>query len=111
MKATIKSWNLSVTWSDGVTERLTADLPEYLQDELRIYFKELEDLREEHDAGLRDEAYNFGETAGVAAYFESPTGAHEVATFCDEETYAACVPALEALAKAQGYVLTEGETA
>jgi hypothetical protein len=110
MKATIKSWNLSVTWSDGVTERLTADLPEYLQDELRIYFKELEDLREEHDAGLRDEAYNFGETAGVAAYFESPTGAHEVATFCDEETYAACVPALEALAKAQGYVLTEGES-
>lgn len=62
MKATIKSWSLSVTWSDGVTEGLVTDLPEYLHEELQIYFQELEDLREEHDAGLRDEAYNFGET-------------------------------------------------
>ena len=62
MKATIKSWNLNVTWSDGVNEGLTADLPEYLRDELQIYFKELEDLRAEHDAGLRDEPYNFGES-------------------------------------------------
>jgi len=60
MKATIKSWRLSVTWSDGVTEGLTADLPEYLREELQIYFQELEALRAEHDAGLRDEAYNFG---------------------------------------------------
>ena len=59
-KATITSWSLSVTWSDGVTEGLR-DLPEYLRDELQIYFEELEDLRAEHDAGLRDEAYNFGE--------------------------------------------------
>jgi hypothetical protein len=26
---------------------------------LFIYFRELEDLREEHDEGMRDEPYNF----------------------------------------------------
>jgi hypothetical protein len=61
MTHTIASWKLSVTWSDGKTEGLTTDLPEYLADELQIYFKELEDLREEHDNDLRDEDYNFGE--------------------------------------------------
>jgi hypothetical protein len=60
MTHTIASWKLSVTWSDGKTEGLTTDLPEYLADELQIYFKELEDLREEHDNDLRDEEYNFG---------------------------------------------------
>ena len=60
MTHTIASWKLSVTWSDGKTEGLTTDLPEYLADELQIYFKELEDLREEHDNDLRDEEYSFG---------------------------------------------------
>jgi hypothetical protein len=60
MKQTIASWKLSVTWSDGKTEGLTTCLPEYLADELQIYFKELEDLREEHDNDLRDEEYSFG---------------------------------------------------
>ena len=73
MKATIKSWNLSVTWSDGVTEGLTADLPEYLQDELRVYFQELEDLRAEHDAGLRDEPYNFGKVDDEQMSIETET--------------------------------------
>jgi hypothetical protein len=63
IKHTITSWKLSVTWSDGKTEGLAIDLPEYLADELQVYFKELEDLREEHDNGLRDEEYNFGEVA------------------------------------------------
>jgi hypothetical protein len=110
IKQTIASWKLSVTWSDGKTEGLAIDLPEYLHDELQTYFRELEDLREEHDNDLRDEPYAFGaddSTANVVAYFESPTGAHEVATFCDETTYMACVPALESLAKVQGYTLTE----
>jgi hypothetical protein len=61
MKATIKSWNLRVIWSDGMTDGLTTELPEYLQEELRIYVEELEDWREEHDEGLRDEPYNFGD--------------------------------------------------
>jgi hypothetical protein len=63
IKNTIKSWKLSVTWSDGRTEGLATDLPEYLVDELQIYFKELEDLREEHDNDMRDGDYNFGEQA------------------------------------------------
>jgi hypothetical protein len=58
-KQTITSWRLSITWSDGKTEGLASCLPEYIYEELRIYFKELEDLREEHDAGMRDEPYNF----------------------------------------------------
>ena len=62
-KNTIASWKLSVTWSDGKTEGLATHLPEYLADELQIYFKELEDLREEHDNGLRDDEYTFGEQA------------------------------------------------
>ena len=107
IKQTITSFKLSVTWSDGKTEGLAVDLPEYLYDELQTYFRELEDLREEHDNDMRDEEYPFAESAGVVAYFEAPAGAHEVATFCDEETYMACVPALESLAKSQGYTLTE----
>jgi hypothetical protein len=64
-KKTIKSWKLSVTWSDGKTEGLAVDLPEYLYEELQTYFHELEDLREEHDNDLRDEEYNFGEDKEV----------------------------------------------
>jgi hypothetical protein len=109
-KQTIVSWKLSVTWSDGKTEGLAVDLPEYLHDELQTYFWELEDLREEHDNDLRDEPYAFSadeSEAGVVAYFEARAGAHQVARFSDEETYMACVPALESLAKSQGYTLTE----
>jgi len=58
-KQSITSWRLGITWSDGKTEGLVSCLPEYIYEELRIYFKELEDLREEHDEGMRDEPYNF----------------------------------------------------
>lgn len=61
MKKTLTPTSLVVTWSDGKTEDLVKVLPEYLQDELRIYLAELEDLRAEHDAGLRDEPYTFEE--------------------------------------------------
>ena len=60
-KAEITSWKLSITWSDGKTEGLASCLPEYLEEELKIYFRELEDLREEHDADMRDEEYSFEE--------------------------------------------------
>ena len=43
----------------------------------------------------------------VAVYFECPTGAHMVAQFNEEATYMACLPALEALAKTKGYIVTE----
>ena len=61
IKQTITSFKLSATWSDGKTEGLLTDLPEYLYEELLTYFRELEDLREEHDNDLRDEEYPFGE--------------------------------------------------
>jgi hypothetical protein len=61
IKQTITSFKLSATWSDGKTEGLAIDLPEYLYDELQAYFRELEDLREEHDNDMRDEEYAFGE--------------------------------------------------
>ena len=60
MKQTIQSYKLSVTWSDGKVEGLGIDLPEYLEEELKIYFRELEDLREEHDNEMRDGKYKFG---------------------------------------------------
>jgi len=59
MKQTIQSYKLSVTWSDGKVEGLGIDLPEYLENELKIYFQELEDLREEHDNEMRDGKYHF----------------------------------------------------
>ena len=43
----------------------------------------------------------------VAVYFESPTGSHMVAQFDEESTYMACLPALEKLAKSNGYIVTE----
>jgi len=43
----------------------------------------------------------------ITVYFEAPAGAHEIAVFYDELLYMACVPALEARATAQGYVLSE----
>jgi hypothetical protein len=59
MKKTITLTKLVINWSDGKTEDLAKILPEYLMDELSGYFRELEDLRAEHDAGLRDEPYAF----------------------------------------------------
>ncbi len=59
MKKTLLPTSLVVTWSDGKTEDLVKVLPEYLRAELNIYLAELEDLREECDAGLRDEPYTF----------------------------------------------------
>jgi len=43
----------------------------------------------------------------VTVYFESGTGAHVVARFDEEATYMVCLPALEALAKSKGYIVTE----
>jgi hypothetical protein len=62
-KKTIASWKLSVTWSDGKTEGLATDLPEYLAEELAIYFAELEQHRAECDA----DEYNWGEDKEVHA--------------------------------------------
>jgi hypothetical protein len=43
----------------------------------------------------------------VAVYFEANAGAHMVAQFDEESTYMACLPALEKLAKTNGYIVTE----
>jgi hypothetical protein len=59
VEATIASWKLSITWSDGKVEGLASCLPEYIYDELLTYFRELESLRAEYDAEMRDEEYNF----------------------------------------------------
>ncbi len=55
----IRDQSLVIAWSDGKTEDLINVLPEYLYMELNAYLKELQDLRAEHDAGLRDEPYHF----------------------------------------------------
>jgi hypothetical protein len=43
----------------------------------------------------------------VTVYFEARSGAHVVAQFDSEETYMACLPSLEVLAKSKGYEVTE----
>ena len=45
----------------------------------------------------------------IIVYFESlnNSGAHVVAQFIDDELYNACLPVLEAKAKAEGYMVTE----
>ncbi len=43
----------------------------------------------------------------VTVYFEAKSGSHVVAQFDDEETYMACLPALEKLAESKGYIVTE----
>ena len=45
----------------------------------------------------------------VKVFFETPQGsyAEEIATFNDEETYDACYPILEKIAKKHRYILTE----
>jgi hypothetical protein len=65
IKQTIESFKFSATWSDGKTEGLASHLPDYLYDQLQDYFRELEDLREEHDNDLRDEEYSFAEDESV----------------------------------------------
>ena len=65
IKQTITSFKFPATWSDGKTEGLTSHLPDYLYDQLQDYFRELEDLREEHDNDLRDEEYSFAEDESV----------------------------------------------
>jgi hypothetical protein len=48
---------ITITWSDGRTENLSPDLPEYLAEEIEQYLDELEDLRNEQG----DDEYNFSE--------------------------------------------------
>ena len=55
----IEMFSVTITWDDGETEGLAVHLPEYIKIELLRYFQELEDLREEHDEGDRDEPYSF----------------------------------------------------
>ena len=45
----------------------------------------------------------------IVVYFETPNNSYAevVAQFADDELYNACVPVLEAQAKALGYILTE----
>ncbi len=43
----------------------------------------------------------------ITVYFEANAGAHIVAQFDSEETYMACLPALEKLAALDGYIVTE----
>ena len=45
----------------------------------------------------------------IIVYFETlnNSSAHVVAQFADDELYNACLPVLEAQAKAQGYMVTE----
>jgi hypothetical protein len=47
----------------------------------------------------------------IVVYFETPNNSYAevVAKFADDELYNACVPVLEAQAKAQGYILTESD--
>lgn len=45
----------------------------------------------------------------IVVYFETlnNNAGHVVAQFADDELYNACLPVLEAQAKAQGYIVTE----
>ena len=43
----------------------------------------------------------------ITVYFEAKAAAHIVAQFDSEETYMACLPALEKLAALKGYIVTE----
>ena len=45
----------------------------------------------------------------ITVYFEARSGAHIVAQFDSEETYMACLPALQALATSKGYIVTESK--
>jgi hypothetical protein len=45
----------------------------------------------------------------IVVYFETPNNSYAevVAQFSDDDLYNACLPVLEAQAKAQGYIVTE----
>ena len=47
----------------------------------------------------------------IIVYFETPNNSYAevVAKFADDELYNACLPVLEAQAKAQGYIVTESD--
>ncbi len=45
-----------ITWSDGVVEDLSPDLPEYLSEEIELYLDELDELRNQQGG-----EYNFSE--------------------------------------------------
>ena len=45
-----------ITWSDGMVEDLSPDLPEYLAEEIELYLDELDELR-----NIDLEGYNFSE--------------------------------------------------
>ena len=45
-----------ITWSDGVVEDLSPDLPEYLSEEIELYLDELDELRNQ-----QGDEYNFSE--------------------------------------------------
>jgi hypothetical protein len=47
---------ITITWSDGVVEDLSPDLPEHLREEIEAYLDELDDLRNQDP-----EDYNFSE--------------------------------------------------
>jgi hypothetical protein len=51
---TIVDCKVIITWSDGVVENLSPDLPEYLAEEIERYLDELDDLRSQDP-----EDYNF----------------------------------------------------
>ena len=51
---TIVDCKVIITWSDGVVEDLSPDLPEYLAEEIELYLDELDDLRSQDP-----EDYNF----------------------------------------------------
>ena len=59
MKKQITDWKLVILWDDDQREIFGNSLPECVKDEINTHLNELEDLRLEHDLGLRDWAYNF----------------------------------------------------
>jgi len=59
MKKQITDWKLVILWEDDQREIMGSSLPECVKDEINTHLNELEDLREEHDLGLRDDPYGF----------------------------------------------------
>jgi hypothetical protein len=59
MKKQIADWKLVILWDDDKREIFGNSLPECVTDEINTYLNELEDLRSEHDLGLRWDDYPF----------------------------------------------------
>ena len=92
-----------------VTELIQA-LSEMPQD-MPVHFwanGERQTIIEVRDVGDCVDLYE-GEASRITVYFEAKAGAHQVAQFDEEETYMACLPALEKLAESKGYVVTESK--